>query len=145
MNRSEATPVTGSPRRGGLRRRLVKAFGPIARPIAGTRWFPLWAILRHTGRTSGSAYATPVVALATPDGFLIPRPFGNATQWAKNLLAADGGSIRFAGREYRIDHPQIVDLDLAAPQLPRLVRFVSRRLRLRDWVLVRRGAPSDHG
>lgn len=138
MSRPETVRVGGRPSREGLGRRLVKAFGPVAKPIAGTRWFPLWGILRHTGRTSGKAYATPIVALRAPEGFLIPLPFGDATQWAKNLLAAGGGSLRSAGREYRIDQPQIIDLDVASAHLPVLIRFMSRRLGLRDWVLVRR-------
>jgi deazaflavin-dependent oxidoreductase (nitroreductase family) len=105
--------------------------------MSGSRWLPLWAILRHTGRTSGKAYATPVVALATADGFIIPLPFGDATQWAKNLLAARGGSIRSVGREHQIGDPRIVDLE-GAVGLPPLVRFAAARLGIRQFVLVRR-------
>lgn len=129
--------IAGRPRRSGPIRRLARPFGPIAMRLAGARWFPLWAILRHTGRSSGTAYATPVVALAAPDGFIIPLPFGDATQWAKNLLAADGGSIRFAGREYQIMEPRIIDREVAAPHLPLLVRWLSGILGLRHFVTVR--------
>jgi deazaflavin-dependent oxidoreductase (nitroreductase family) len=106
--------------------------------MAGSRWFPLWAILRHTGRTSGKAYSTPIVALRTRDGFIIPLPFGDATQWAKNLFAAGGGSIRSAGREHQIAEPRIVEGEVAAAHLPALVRFLAGRLGLRQYVLVRR-------
>ena len=105
--------------------------------MAGRRLFPLWAILRHTGRKSGTAYATPVVALRTPDGFLVPLPFGDATQWAKNLFAAGGGAVRYAGREYRIANPRVVEREAIADGLPRLVRFASRRFGLRQFVAVR--------
>lgn len=138
MTSTPATFDAGRPRFSGPIRRLAKPFGPMARPIAGTRWFPLWAILRHTGRTSGTAYATPVVALRTGDGFIVPLPFGDATQWAKNLFAAGGGSIRSAGGEYQIADPQIVDGEAAAVHLPPLIRFLARRLGLRQYVLVRR-------
>ncbi|MGZ8704937.1 MAG: nitroreductase family deazaflavin-dependent oxidoreductase [Aeromicrobium sp.] len=104
--------------------------------MAGSRWFPLWAILRHTGRTSGKVYATPVVGLRTPDGFMIPLPFGDATQWAKNLFAAGGGAIRFAGREYGVTEPRIVDHDEAKAHLGRVLAFVTARLGLRQYVLV---------
>lgn len=110
---------------------------PVASHLAGSRWFPLWAILRHTGRTSGKAYATPIVALRTPDGFLIPLPFGDATQWARNLFAAGGGSLRFASEEYRIAEPQIVDHEAATTHLGRVLSFVTARLGLRQYVLVR--------
>jgi deazaflavin-dependent oxidoreductase (nitroreductase family) len=134
------TPTTleaGRPRMSGPIRWLARAVEPIARPLAGNRWFPLWAILRHTGRSSGTAYATPIVALRTPTGFMIPLPFGDATQWVKNVIAAGGGSLRFAGREYRIAGPEIVDLDVAAAYLPAVLRFVAGRLGLRHYVTVR--------
>ena len=130
--------VAGRPHRSGPIRAIARPFGPIAKPIAGTRWFPLWAILRHTGRTSGTAYATPLVALHTPDGFIIPLPFGDATQWAKNLFAAGGGSIRSGGKEHRIVEPRIVDREVAAAYLPLPLRFVAGRLGLRQYVMVRR-------
>ena len=129
--------AAGHPRRSLPIRALARPFGPIANRVAGTRIFPLWAIVRHTGRTSGKPYATPVVARPTPDGFLIPLPFGDATQWAKNLFAAGGGSIRFAGREHRIEEPVIVDLETASAHLPLPIRFASRRIGLRHWVAVR--------
>lgn len=138
MNSTPATFDADRPRFSRPIRRLAKPFGPVARPLAGTRWFPLWAILRHPGRTSGKAYATPVVALRTGDGYIIPLPFGDATQWAKNLFAAGGGSIRSAGREYDIGEPRIVEGEAAEAHLPSPVRFVARRLGLRQYVVVRR-------
>jgi deazaflavin-dependent oxidoreductase (nitroreductase family) len=138
MTSAPATFDAGRPRFSGPIRRLAKPLGPMARPIAGTRLFPLWAILRHAGRTSRNAYATPVVALRTDDGFIIPLPFGDATQWAKNVFAAGGGSIRSAGREYDIGEPRIVEGEAAEAHLPPLIRFLARRLGLRQFVLVRR-------
>jgi deazaflavin-dependent oxidoreductase (nitroreductase family) len=138
MTSTPATFDAGRPRFSGPIRRLAKPLGPVARPLAGTRWFPLWAILRHTGRTSGTAYATPVVALRTGDGFIVPLPFGDATQWAKNLFAAGGGSLRSAGRVYQVGDPHIVEGEAAAVHLPPLIRSLARRLGLRQYVLVRR-------
>jgi len=138
MNTTPATFDAGRPRLSGPVRALARPFGPIAQRMAGSRWFPLWAILRHTGRTSGTAYSIPIVALHTADGFIIPLPFGDATQWAKNLFAARGGSIRFAGREYPVDEPRIIDLEVASAHLPPPIRFASRRLGLRSWVIVRK-------
>jgi deazaflavin-dependent oxidoreductase (nitroreductase family) len=138
VNDTPATFEAGRPRLSGPIHRLAKPLGPIALPLAGTRWFPLWAILRHTGRTSRRAYATPVVSVRTADGFIIPLPFGDATQWAKNLFAAGGGSIRSAGREHQIGDPRIVDGEVAAAHLPRVVRFLAGRLGLRHFVMVRR-------
>jgi deazaflavin-dependent oxidoreductase (nitroreductase family) len=129
--------VAGRPRRSGPFRAIARSFGPLANRFAGRRWFPLWVVLRHTGRTSGAAYATTVVALGTPDGFMIPLPFGDATQWAKNLFAAGGGSLRSHGREYRIVEPRIVDREAAGAYLPSYLRFAAGRLGLRQYVMVR--------
>jgi deazaflavin-dependent oxidoreductase (nitroreductase family) len=138
MNTTPAAFDAGRPRFSGPVRALARPFGPLAQRMAGSRWFPLWAILRHTGRTSGTAYATPIVALRTADGFIIPLPFGDATQWAKNLFAAGRGSIRSAGREHEIGDPRLVEGEEAAAHLPAIIRFVSGRLGLRHFVLVRR-------
>ena len=129
--------VAGRPRRSAPFRALARSFGPVANRFAGRRWFPLWVILRHAGRTSGTPYATTVVALKTPDGFMIPLPFGDATQWAKNLFAAGGGSLRWHGRDYTISEPRIVDREEAATNLPLPFRFLAGRLGLRQYVTVR--------
>jgi deazaflavin-dependent oxidoreductase (nitroreductase family) len=137
MTNAHAAFDAGRPRRSLPIRWLARAVEPVASHMAGNRWFPLWAILRHTGRTSGRVYATPVVGLRTPDGFMIPLPFGDATQWAKNLFAAGGGSLRFAGREYLIAEPQVIDHEAAKAHLSRVLAFVTARLGLRQYVLVR--------
>jgi deazaflavin-dependent oxidoreductase (nitroreductase family) len=137
MNADPTVFDAGRPRRSLPARWLARTIEPIARPLAGTRWFPLWAILYHTGRTSGRAYATPIVARRTPDGFMIPLPFGDATQWARNLFAAGGGSLQFAGRRYAIAEPRVVDRETAAIHLSPPLRFVAGRLGLRQYVMVR--------
>lgn len=137
MSNSPTTFAAGAPRISGPIRRLARHLGPLARPMAGKGWFPLYAVLQHTGRRSGKGYATPVVALRTIDGFIIPLPFGDATQWARNLFAAGGASLRWAGRDYRIAEPNVIDRADARAELPRLVRFLSTRLGLRQFVLVR--------
>lgn len=120
--------------------KLVITLGPIGRPLAGTRWFPLWSILRHTGRKSGTSYSIPVVAFPSADGFVIPIPFGEQTQWLRNLIAGGGGGIRWRGREYAIDRPELVDLDdpPVRESVPLPLRAASRRLGIRSWAHVRR-------
>lgn len=137
MTHPAQTPAAGST---SITHKLIVLFGPIGRPLAGTRWFPLWAVLRHTGRKSGTRYAIPIVALPSADGFVIPLPFGERTQWLQNVLAAGGAGIRWKGREYTVDRPALVDLDDApvADAVPRALRAASRRLGISTWVSVRR-------
>jgi len=117
--------------------RLAIRTAGLARPLAGTRWFRLWAVLRHVGRTSGRAYAIPIVALPIEGGFLIPLPFGAGTQWLRNLQAADEAGLRRAGHEYVIDRPETLRLDDVAPLLVAPVRFASRRFGIDQFVRVR--------
>jgi deazaflavin-dependent oxidoreductase (nitroreductase family) len=137
MSNTPSTFDAGRPRISRPIRAIARPLGPIARPIAGKRWFPFYAVLHHTGRTSGKAYSTPVVALRTPDGFIVPLPFGDATQWARNVFAAGGGSLTFAGHDYRMVEPRVVDREDARAYLPAFVRFLAARLGLRQFVLVR--------
>ena len=140
MNTDPAVFHAGRPRR--------SLPGPLARPdhradrIAARRHALVPAVGRPSphGPDIGQGYATPVVALRTPAGFMIPLPFGDATQWARNLFAAGGGSIDFAGRQYAIEHPEIIDGDAAAAHLPRVLRFVAGRIGLRQYVLVHKVA-----
>jgi hypothetical protein len=123
---------------GGLMRGLAVRTAGLSRRVAGTRWFPLWGVLRHIGRKSGTTYAIPVVALPTRGGFLIPLPFGDQTQWLKNLQAADHAGLRHAGCEYVIERPEVLDLETAGRDLPGWVRFASGRVGIDQFVRVHR-------
>jgi deazaflavin-dependent oxidoreductase (nitroreductase family) len=127
-----------APQRLSPMHRLSIHFGSMSRALAGTRWFPLWAVLGHTGRTSGTPYQTPIVALRRPDGYLIPMPFGESTQWAKNVLAAGGGRLRQSGRTVGLDQPVVIPLEVADASLPAIIRFLSRRFGIRQYMHVRR-------
>ena len=78
-----------------------------------------------------------MVALRVRDGFLIPLPFGDRTQWAKNLFAAGGGGLRSRGHEHRIAEPEVVTTESVAAELPLLVRTATRAFGLRQFVRVR--------
>jgi len=124
---------------GRIRGLAVRTTG-LARPLAGTRWFRLWAVLRHVGRRSGRTYEIPIVAFPTADGFLIPLPFGDSTQWLKNLHTVGSGGLRRAGRDFSIERPEVVDLGSISPELPRPIRFAADRLGIQQFVCVRRSA-----
>ena len=57
--------------------RIVRFGTRLTRPLAGRRFFPLWAVIRHRGRTSGREYAVPVGVRATADGYFIALPSAN--------------------------------------------------------------------
>src|SRR3979411_1250025 len=87
--RKTQTPLAG---------RNIGLFTPILNRlvtrIAGRRYVPLYVLLRHRGRRSGRAYATPVVGMRVPGGFAIPMAFGEGADWYRNIIALGGGTRR---------------------------------------------------
>src|SRR5262245_60785273 len=104
-------PSVTAPRdasRPSLVHRISVATVGLARPLAGRRVFPLWAVLEHRGRSTGIVRRTPVVALRTAHGFVIPVPFGPSTQWTRNVLAAGGAAVTWKGWEWAIANPRLI-------------------------------------
>jgi len=141
----------GSPRPAGAERhgpesavsrsfvwRLARWTTPLGARLSGSRWLPLYAVVEHRGRRSGRAYATPVVARRTIDGFVIPLAFGEDADWARNVRSAGGCSIRWKGGRYEADRPEVIDRAAAAPAFGRIQRAlmgptgIDRFLRVRD-------------
>ncbi|MFH5211187.1 nitroreductase family deazaflavin-dependent oxidoreductase [Antrihabitans sp. NCIMB 15449] len=106
---------------------------------------PPWAVVHHTGRSSGRAFKTPIMGFKTPEGFAIPMLYGPQSQWVKNLLAAGGGEIQRGGKRFRLVDPRVVHAseitakgiagvytpgrDLDARRHARRARVVGRRVR----------------
>jgi deazaflavin-dependent oxidoreductase (nitroreductase family) len=106
--------------------RLVRFVGRLTRPLAGRRYFPLWAVLRHRGRRSGREYAVPVGVRRTADGYFIALPFGERTQWVHNVVAAGGCTVRWRGEDLVLADPTLVGIDEAASAFPRALRWMMR-------------------
>lgn len=94
--------------------------------LAGRRhWYA--AAIHHTGRTSGRARATPVVADRVPDGFITPLPYGTDVDWLRNVLAAGTATVVVDGRSFTVINPRVIDAACAAGQLPqRRMRIFAR-------------------
>ena len=67
-------------------------------------------VLRHTGRTSGRVYETPLGIEPTEDGFVIAMVYGDRTQWSKNVLAAGHAEVVRDDIIYEVERPEIVPL-----------------------------------
>ena len=107
--------------------RAAKQFNKVAVRLAGRRFLPLWALLRHRGRKSGKGYAIPVAPIPTDTTFVIALPWGRETDWVRNVRAAGGCSIRWKGVEYDCTDPTFVDQEVAAATARGLTRRVVRR------------------
>jgi deazaflavin-dependent oxidoreductase (nitroreductase family) len=105
--------------------------------IAGRRYVPLYILLRHHGRRSGRAYATPVVGMHVPGGFAIPMAFGESADWYRNIVAAGGATIRQHGTEHQLVEPAAIDPDSAASPFPVWQRPVFRALGIRRFLFLK--------
>jgi len=118
-------------------RRAARLFNPLIMRLAGTRWFPLYAILEHRGRRSGRPFRTPVVARRQADGFIVPMPWGEGTDWFRNVRAAGGGRIQWQGRRYDVADPQVIDMAHAMATFGPFERAFASRFHVRQAVHLR--------
>lgn len=117
--------------------RVVRFVGRLTQPLAGRRFFPLWAVLRHRGRRSGRAYAVPISVRMTVDGYFIALPFGERTQWVHNVVAAGGCTIRWRGEDLALADPTIVGSDQAASAFPPALRWIIRAAGVQHFLRLR--------
>jgi deazaflavin-dependent oxidoreductase (nitroreductase family) len=129
------------PRFGGVLWRVVRLSTPVMMPLAGKRWNPIFAVAEHRGRKSGRQYATPVAARRVDDGFVIALAFGAQVEWYRNLVAAEGGTIRWRGRAYPVGAPHRIDVATALPEFMLIQRLALRLARVDGYVRVRDAGP----
>jgi deazaflavin-dependent oxidoreductase (nitroreductase family) len=65
------------------------------------------AVIRHVGRTSGTAYETPVVPFPRGDRYVIALPYGTRPDWVKNVLAAGTAELVHEGEEFTVTSPVV--------------------------------------
>ena len=125
-----------SSRPGLARSQLLSAVRPVNRLVlllAGMRFLPLYGVISHRGRRSGKVYRTPVVVRPTSDGFIVPMPWGESTDWYRNVRAAGECTIRWKGRDYSLVDPEVTgDLATAAPGFSALQRAMMTRLGIKQ-------------
>ena len=90
---------------------------PFMLRLAGRKGFYA-AALHHVGRRSGNRYATPVRADPTPDGFVIPLPYGTNVDWLKNVMAAGSAELVAGGTALPVDRPELITAVAAGRHLP---------------------------
>jgi deazaflavin-dependent oxidoreductase (nitroreductase family) len=89
---------------------------PIMLTFAGRR---VYAVARHVGRRSGRNYRTPVLAVPSGEGVIIPLPYGSSGDWSPNVAAAQGCQLEWNGKEYVMVEPRLVDRQFAMRAFPR--------------------------
>jgi deazaflavin-dependent oxidoreductase (nitroreductase family) len=121
------TTLTRPSRTVEVLRAISRATAPVSRPLAGHRFLPLWAVLRHRGRRTGREFAIPVAIRVTDEAFVIALPFGERTQWVRNVVEAGGCAIRWRAADHVATDPAIIGYDEAAPAFAPVQRWILRR------------------
>lgn len=122
------------PRFGGLFWRLTRRTTRLARPLAGRRWNPIFAVIEHRGRSSGRSYWTPVAARRTAGGFVVSLAFGAQVDWYRNLRAAGGGTIRWRGGGYPVGAPLPVTVEEGRAAFNLVQRLALRAARIDGFI-----------
>ena len=107
----------------------------VARPLTGR--VPPFANIKHIGRTSGTAYRTPVMVFRRPDGFLIALTYGENTDWVRNVLVAGTALLELGGKRVSISDPRISRDPSLRQSLPLPVRTILRLIGCDKFLIVR--------
>jgi deazaflavin-dependent oxidoreductase (nitroreductase family) len=116
---------------------LTHATRPLALRTAGRPGVKT-SVIRHVGRRSGRPYETPVVAVEQDDGFLIALPYGERTDWAKNVVAGGSGVLVTDGHDYEVDRPEVIPMDVAASAFGQKEQRLHRRFHVETALRVHR-------
>ena len=85
---------------------------------AGSTRLPA-ALIKHTGRSSGRAYATPLRAYPTDEGFLIALGYGSDLDWVRNVLGSGRAELVSRGVSYDLTERSSSRSRRRVPSCPR--------------------------
>ncbi|WP_319463119.1 nitroreductase family deazaflavin-dependent oxidoreductase [Micromonospora sp. RTP1Z1] len=127
-----------------LPRRLARfnrvATNRVTGPLAG--WLPGFGVIIHRGRRSGREYRTPINIFRTSDGYVAALTYG-ITDWARNVLAADGCEVEILGRRVRLTRPRLVH-DPTRRDMPPMVRQIVGVIGVTDFLYLSTVPQADH-
>jgi deazaflavin-dependent oxidoreductase (nitroreductase family) len=95
------------------------------------------SVIRHRGRRSGRSYETPVGVVRDGDTYLIALPYGQRTQWLRNVLAAGEAVLVTEGRTVRVDRPEVIPARDVADRFSRTDQRMFRLLATTDCLRLR--------
>jgi deazaflavin-dependent oxidoreductase (nitroreductase family) len=101
--------------------------------IAGKR-FGHFAVLTHTGRKTGKPYKIPIIAEPFENGFVIALTYGRKVDWAANVLAKGGCSLRWKNTDYSLRDPEFVEREIGLKAFPALLRAGLRAAGVQDFL-----------
>lgn len=119
-------------------------FNPFALSFAG-RPNSFWSVLLHTGRRSGNAYTTPVVAARLDSSFIIPLPYGRHVDWFRNVMAAGGCYLIYRGRVYQASQPEVISVEAGLAAFSERLQTLLRRSDTVDCLRLKQSTQAPDG
>ena len=120
-NNAAGVPMLVPP---ALEKFQIKYINPLMTPLS--RKLPGMSVIKHTGRTSGTAYETPVTPYRKGDVLAIGLIHGK-TNWVKNVLAAGAADIRVSGKDLHLVNPRVLPAGTVDRTLPLIARVMLRK------------------
>lgn len=100
------------------------------------------SVVHHTGRRSGVEYDTPVVPVATEDGFVVALPYGIHADWVQNVLTAGRATITHEGETHDVSRPEVVPISMVDRYFGASDRKVHRAFRVDQCLRLHRAVPA---
>src|SRR5215471_4604178 len=95
----------------------------------------VFAVVRHVGRSSGRKHRNPVLGYKVGKWFIIPLPYGDGTQWCRNVFAASGCVIEWRGNAFTASDPRLLTSDVVNQRLARWQRMIQGLFGTRTYVM----------
>src|SRR5690242_11857227 len=106
------------PRARAVVRFFARFINPLTLLVAGRSWMPIVGVMRHQGRRSGRMYTTPLGMRRSGESFYMPLTFSEHAGWYRNVKAAARAQVTYAGHDYTVVEPEVIDYATAAPAFP---------------------------
>ncbi len=91
-------------------------------------------VLTHVGRTSGTAYQTPLDAHPVEEGYVFILMYGSGSDWVRNVLAAGSARLRVGSDEVDLVNPRVVTKDEAWRLLPQSTKAPPNWLNVTEYL-----------
>lgn len=109
---------------------------PLMLRLAGKpNWYA--SVIEHTGRRSGKAYRTPIVADRVGEHVIIPLPYGTQVDWVRNVLTAGQANVVSGGQSFHVVSPELISSTQALPELPHDRRRTFERVSIGHFLRAR--------
>jgi deazaflavin-dependent oxidoreductase (nitroreductase family) len=117
----------------------VAVVNPVSRLLAGH--LPLFGVVHHRGRRTGTAYRAPVNVFRDGDDYIVALTYSSQVDWVRNVLAAGHCELETGGRVVRLTDP-VLFIDPRRRLMPFPVRQFLALVNVTEFMRLRPVNPS---